>query len=37
MNDPIAAFYELSESIADDVLAIVAPRRRVEVRLIFKN
>lgn len=37
MNDPIAAFYEMSESIAGDVLAIVAPRRRVEVRLIFKN
>jgi hypothetical protein len=37
MNDPIAAFYELSDSIAGDVLAIVAPRHRVEPRLIFKN
>ena len=37
MNDPIAAFYELSESIAGDVLAVVVPRRRVESREIFKG
>jgi hypothetical protein len=37
LNDPIAAFYELSDAIALDVLAVVAPRRRVEPRLIFKN
>lgn len=37
MNDPITAFYELSESIAGDVLAVVAPRRRVESRVVFKN
>jgi hypothetical protein len=37
MNDPITAFYELSDSIAMEVLAIVAPRRRFEPRTIFKN
>jgi len=37
MNDPITAFYELSESIAGDVLAVVAPRRRIEPRVVFKN
>jgi hypothetical protein len=37
MNDPISAFYELSEAVAGDVLAVVAPRKRVEARVIFKN
>lgn len=37
MNDPVNAFYELSEAIAGDVLAVVAPRKRVEARVIFKN
>jgi len=37
MNDPIAAFFELSESIAGDVLAVVTSRKRVEARLIFKG
>jgi hypothetical protein len=37
MNDPITAFYELSDSIAMEVLAIVAPRKRFEPRAIFKN
>jgi hypothetical protein len=37
MNDPLTAFYELSESIAGDVLAVVAPRKRVEARVVFRN
>jgi len=37
MNDPITAFYELSDSIAMEILAVVAPRRRFEPRIIFKN
>lgn len=36
MNDPITAFYELSESISADVIAVVAPRKRFESRLIFR-
>ena len=36
-NDPITAFYELSESIAPDVLAIVKPRTREDVRFVFKK
>ena len=36
-NDPITAFYELSESIAPDVLAIVKPRTREDVRFVFKR
>jgi hypothetical protein len=36
-NDPISAFFELSESIAEDVLAIVKPRTREDVRIIFKS
>ena len=34
-NDPITAFYELSEMIARDVLAVVSPRKRIETRWIF--
>ena len=34
-NDPIAAFYTLSESIAADILAVVAPRIREDSRVIF--
>jgi hypothetical protein len=36
-NDPISAFYELSESIAPDVLAIIKPRTRQDVRFVFKK
>jgi len=36
-NDPITAFYELSESIAPDLLAIVKPRSREDVRFVFKK
>lgn len=36
-NDPISAFYELSESIAPDVLAILKPRTRQDVRFVFKK
>jgi hypothetical protein len=36
-NDPISAFYELGNSIAGDVLAVVAPRTRTDARLLFKE
>lgn len=36
-NDPITAFYDLSESLAGDVMAIVEPRTREDVRIIFKS
>jgi hypothetical protein len=36
-NDPITAFYELSETIAGDVLAVVSARTREDVRVIFKS
>jgi hypothetical protein len=36
-NDPIAAFYELSDSMAPDVLAIIRPRTREDVRFLFKK
>jgi hypothetical protein len=37
MNDPITAFYELNESIASDVLAVVTTRRRQESRFVFRR
>ena len=36
-NDPITAFYELSDSIVADILAIVRPRTREDVRFVFKK
>jgi hypothetical protein len=36
-NDPISAFYELGNTIAGDVLAVVAPRTRQDVRFLFKG
>jgi hypothetical protein len=36
-NDPITAFFDLSESIAPDVLAIVEPRMREDIRFVFKK
>jgi hypothetical protein len=36
-NDPITAFFDLSESIAPDVVAIVRPRTREDVRFVFKK
>jgi len=36
-NDPIAAFYELSESIAMDVMGAVSTRVRRDSRIIFKG
>jgi len=36
-NDPIAAFYALSESISADVLAVVTQRTRIDTRMIFKR
>lgn len=35
-NDPITAFYQMSETIASDVLAVVSRRTRDEARYIFK-
>jgi hypothetical protein len=36
-NDPYAAFYDLADSLAADVLAVVTPTKRDDVRTIFKN
>lgn len=36
-NDPITAFYDLSESIAGDVLAVVTPLPRQDTRVIFRD
>ena len=36
-NDPIAAFYDLSESLTADVMAIVEPRTLADERFIFKK
>jgi hypothetical protein len=36
-NDPITAFFDLSETIAPDVLAIVKSRTREDVRFVFKK
>ncbi|HZN53763.1 MAG TPA: tetratricopeptide repeat protein [Candidatus Polarisedimenticolaceae bacterium] len=36
-NDPISAFYELGNSIAGDVLSVIAPRTRSEQRFLFKG
>lgn len=36
-NDPISAFYELGNSIAGDVLAVVAVRNQTDARLLFKG
>jgi len=36
-NDPITAFYELSDSLVPDVLAIVRPRTREDIRFVFKK
>ena len=37
MNDPIHAFYELGESLSNDIVSVVATRMRVETRSIFKK
>jgi len=36
-NDPLTAFYDISDSLAGDVLSVVAPRTRADTRLIFKK
>jgi hypothetical protein len=35
-NDPISAFYELGNSIAGDVVSVIAPRTQTDQRLLFK-
>jgi hypothetical protein len=37
LNDPIHAFYELGESLSDDIVSVVSTRMRVETRSIFKK
>jgi hypothetical protein len=37
MNDPIHAFYELSEMLSNDIVSVVATRMQVETRMIFKR
>jgi hypothetical protein len=36
-NDPISAFFQLSESLAPDLMAIVKSRSREDPRIVFKN
>jgi hypothetical protein len=36
-NDPLHAFYELSESLGDDIISVVSTRMRAESRVIFKR
>jgi hypothetical protein len=36
-NDPLHAFYELSESLGDDIVSVVSTRMRAESRAIFKR
>ncbi len=36
-NDPITAFYEISEGLTDDIVAVVSPRRRIDSRLIYRG
>lgn len=36
-NDPISAFYELGNSVAGDILSVVASRPLTDVRLLFKG
>lgn len=36
-NDPISAFYELSETIAGDVLAVISQSTRTDQRVLFKR
>jgi hypothetical protein len=35
-NDPISAFYEIGNSIAGDVVSVIAPRTQTDQRLLFK-
>lgn len=37
MNDPITAFHELCETIADDVVSVVRTRTRQDVRTVFSR
>jgi hypothetical protein len=37
MNDPITAFFDLSDTIAEEVLAIVTTRLRLDSRAVFKS
>jgi hypothetical protein len=37
MNDPLHAFYELGESLGEDIVGAVSTRMRVESRMIFKR
>jgi len=36
-NDPLQAFYELSQLLSDDIVAVVSTRMRVESRMIYKR
>jgi hypothetical protein len=37
MNDPLHAFYELGESLSEDIVSVVSTRMRVESRTIYKR
>jgi hypothetical protein len=36
-NDPLTAFFDMSDSITPDLLAIVKPRTRQDTRIIFRR
>lgn len=36
-NDPLAAFFDISQSLADDVLSMISPRRKIDERIIYKG
>lgn len=36
-NDPYSAFFEISEGLAEDVLAVIAPQRRTDFRIVFRK
>jgi hypothetical protein len=36
-NDPMSAFFEISSAVASDILSVVAPRRRIDSRMIFRS
>ena len=36
-NDPLAAFFEISQSLAEEVLSMISPRRKIDERIIYKG
>ena len=36
-NDPLTAFFEMSQSLSRDLLAVVTPQARAETRVLFRR